>query len=182
MNWESESVLVTGAAGFIGSHLTGKLIELGANVRALIKYNSRGDYGNLKFIDPAIIKEIEIIQANICDEDAVNKVMKEIDYVFHLGALISIPYSYNYPKDVIYTNVLGTLNILQAGLINEPSKIVHTSTSEVYGTAQYVPIDEKHPNQVQSPYAASKLAADKLAESYHRSFDLPITTLRPFNT
>ena len=182
MNLNGKLILITGAGGFIGSHLTERLIKEGANVRAFVTYNSHGDCGNLKFLDKNNFNKIDIIQGDLCDSNCVDKVMKDVDFVYHLGALISIPYSYYNPEGVIKNNILGTLNILQAALNNKSPRIIHTSTSEVYGTAQYVPIDEKHPNQVQSPYAASKLAADKLTESYFRSFDLPITILRPFNT
>lgn len=181
MNWSRQKVLVTGAGGFIGSHLVTRLVELGASVRALIKYNSRNDWGLLEML-PEITQAIEIIHGDLRDAYVVSRAVKEVDVVFHLGAIISIPYSYQNPNEVVETNVMGTLNVLNATRECSVSKLIHTSSSEVYGTAQYVPIDEQHPLQGQSPYSASKIAADKLAESFHASYNLPVGTVRPFNT
>jgi len=175
--------LVTGAGGFIGSHLTEELVRQGEDVRAFVRYNSRDERGLLEDLPQEILRQIEIIPGDLKDPDGVRKAVRGCHKVFHLGALIAIPYSYVHPFDFIQTNVVGTANLLNA-CVGKGSleKIVHTSTSEVYGTAQYIPIDEKHPLQAQSPYAASKIGADKLAESYFLSFNLPIATLRPFNT
>lgn len=175
-------VLVTGAGGFIGSHLTERLLEQGAKVRAFVRYNSRADPGFLKQLDPEILSEIEIVAGDLRDSHAVNRAVEGMDIIFHLGALISIPYSYFHPREVVETNVNGTLNILLACLEMGTPRLIHTSTSEVYGTALRVPIDEDHPLQGQSPYSASKIGADKLAESFYRSYDLPVVTVRPFNT
>ena len=175
-------VLVTGAGGFIGSNLVEELIKSGITVKAFIHYNSSNSWGNLEFLPEDIKKEIEVISGNIQDPFSVNNAIKGQDTVFHLAALIGIPYSYKAPNSYVNTNVIGTLNILQACLDNNIEKIVHTSTSETYGTAIYTPIDEKHPLKAQSPYSASKIGADKLAESYHLSFGLPIAIIRPFNT
>jgi dTDP-glucose 4,6-dehydratase len=176
-------VLVTGAGGFIGSHLTEELVRQGEEVRALVRYNSRDERGLLEDLPQEILRQIEIIPGDLKDPDGVRKAVRGCHKVFHLGALIAIPYSYAHPFDFVQTNVVGTANLLNACLENGAlEKIVHTSTSEVYGTAQYIPIDERHPLQAQSPYAASKIGADKLAESYFLSFNLPIATLRPFNT
>ncbi len=175
-------VLVTGAGGFIGSHLVEALLDKGADVRAFVKYNSRGDWGMLSDLPSESLKSIEVIMGNICDPFFVRKSVQGCDYVFHLAALIGIPYSYVAPADYVMTNVQGTLNVLEACLSEGSTRLVHTSTSETYGTAQYVPIDEKHPMQGQSPYSASKIGADKMAESYYNSFELPVTTVRPFNT
>ena len=179
---KSKNVLVTGAGGFIGSHLTEALLKYAANVRAFVRYNSRNDWGFLEDLPQENKSCIDVIAADLRDFNAVKKETKNIDIVFHLGALIGIPYSLAYPNDAVETNVLGTLNILNASLENNVSKVIHTSTSEVYGTAQYTPIDERHPLSPQSPYAASKIAADKLAESFYRSYGLPVSILRPFNT
>jgi len=176
-------VLVTGAGGFIGSHLTEELVRQGEEVRAFVRYNSRDERGLLEDLPQEILRQIEIIPGDLKDPDGVRKAVRGCHKVFHLGALIAIPYSYVHPFDFVQTNVVGTANLLNACLENGAlEKIVHTSTSEVYGTAQYIPIDERHPLQAQSPYAASKIGADKLAESYFLSFNLPIATLRPFNT
>jgi NAD dependent epimerase/dehydratase len=175
-------VLVTGAGGFIGSHLTEALLELSREVRTFVHYNSRNDWGLLEELPPATKSGIEVIAADLRDYHAVKQATKGVDIVFHLGASIGIPYSLAYPNDVVETNVMGTLNVLRASLENQATKVIHTSTSEVYGTAQYAPIDEKHPLAPQSPYAASKIAADKLAESFFRSYGLPVSILRPFNT
>ena len=176
-------VLVTGAGGFIGSHLTEELIRQGEEVRAFVRYNSRDERGLLEELPKDIQNQIEVIPGDLKDPDGVKKAVKGCHKIFHLGALIAIPYSYIHPFDFIQTNVLGTAHLLNACLEEGTlERFIHTSTSEVYGTAQYIPIDEKHPLQAQSPYAASKIAADKLAESYHLSFGLPIATVRPFNT
>jgi len=182
MDWKRKTVLVTGAGGFIGSHLTEKLVGLGAKVRAFVRYNSRNDWGLIETLPSSIKEKIGVTMGDLRDPETIKSVMEGVDAVFHLGALIAIPYSYIHPREVVETNIMGTLNILNAAKEYKPEKIIHTSTSEVYGTAQYVPIDEKHPLQGQSPYSASKIGADKLAESFYRSYDLPITTLRPFNT
>ena len=180
MNWNGKKVLVTGAGGFIGSHLTERLVELGADVRALVHYNALGSYG---WLDQSPLKDsLDIVAGDIRDRDVVNTTMKDRDVVFHLAALIAIPFSYSAPSSYIHTNIEGTFNVLQAGRDAGIERIVHTSTSEVYGTAQYVPIDEKHPLQGQSPYSASKIGADRIAESFYRSFEVPVVTLRPFNT
>lgn len=178
-----DKVLVTGAGGFIGSHLTEELVRQGEEVRAFIRYNSRDERGLLEDLPGEIQNQIEIVPGDLKDPDGVKKAIKGCTKIFHLGALIAIPYSYVHPFNFIQTNVIGTAHLLNACLENSGvEKIIHTSTSEVYGTAQYIPIDEKHPLQAQSPYAASKIAADKLVESYHLSFGLPIATIRPFNT
>jgi dTDP-glucose 4,6-dehydratase len=176
-------ILVTGAGGFIGSHLTEELIRQGEEVRALVRYNSRDERGLLEELPQDVQNQIEVIPGDLKDPDGVRKAVKRCHKIFHLGALIAIPYSYLHPFDFIQTNVAGTAHLLNACLEEGTlERFVHTSTSEVYGTAQYIPIDEKHPLQAQSPYAASKIAADKLAESYYLSFGLPIATIRPFNT
>jgi len=176
-------ILVTGAGGFIGSHLTEELVRQGEEVRAFVRYNSRDERGLLEDLPREIQNQMEVVPGDLKDPDGVKKALKGCSKVFHLGALIAIPYSYVHPFDFIQTNVIGTANLLNACLETDSiEKIIHTSTSEVYGTARYIPIDEKHPLQAQSPYAASKIAADKLAESYYLSFGLPIATLRPFNT
>jgi NAD dependent epimerase/dehydratase len=180
--WSSKTVLVTGAGGFIASHLVEQLAERGAYVRAFVRYNSRGDPGLLTLLPQEILEHVEIIAGDLRDLAAIKSAMKGASHVFHLGALIAIPYSYIHPAEVVETNVIGTLNVLLAGRELLVERILHTSTSEVYGTALRVPIDESHPLQGQSPYSASKIGADKLAESFYRSFDLPVVTLRPFNT
>jgi NAD dependent epimerase/dehydratase len=182
MDWKGKKVLVTGAGGFIGSHLTERLVALGAKVKAFVRYNSRNDWGLIEILPSHVKEKIEVIMGDLRDSETIGGVMKDVDMVLHLGALIAIPYYYIHPREVVETNIMGTLNILNAAKEYKIKRIIHTSTSEVYGTAQYVPIDEKHPLQGQSPYSASKIGADKLAESFHRSYDLPITTLRPFNT
>lgn len=181
-NWQDTPVLVTGAGGFIASHLVELLVKAGAKVRAFIRYNSRGDVGLLRLLPPDIYAQLEIVSGDLRDVEAMRQAMLGVDTVFHLGALIAIPYSYRHPREVIETNIMGTLNILTAARELNTRRVVHTSTSEVYGTAQYVPIDESHPYQGQSPYAASKIGADKIVESFYRSFDLPAVILRPFNT
>ena len=180
MSLKGKRVLVTGAGGFIGSHLTEKLTLSGANVRAFVHYRGNGSCGWLD--QSPVRKEIEIIAGDVSDRDSVVTAMKGTEIVFHLAALIGIPYSYHAPVSYVRTNIQGTLNVLQAGRDLGIERIVHTSTSEVYGTAKYVPIDEKHPLQGQSPYSATKIGADKLAESFHLSFGLPVVTIRPFNT
>lgn len=182
MDYKNKSVLITGAGGFIGSHLAERLVNLGAEVTAFVRYNSRNDFGLIELLDEEIKARINIIPGDLKDSEAIMKATEGKNIVFHLGAMIAIPYSYIHPRETIETNVLGTLNVLTAAKEMDVEKIVHTSTSEVYGTAQYVPIDEKHPINPQSPYAASKAAADNLAMSYHHSFDLPVSIIRPFNT
>ena len=182
MNWKNRKVLVTGAGGFIGSHLTERLAQEGANVRAFIRYNSRGDEGLLSLLPHKIYDRRQVIAGDLRDVEAVRQAVRDADTVFHLGALIAIPYSYIHPREVVETNVMGTLNVLMAAREYGVRRVVHTSTSEVYGTARYVPIDEKHPLQGQSPYSASKIGADKIVQSFQLSFDLPVATLRPFNT
>jgi dTDP-glucose 4,6-dehydratase len=179
---KDKKVLVTGAGGFIASHLVERLVAEGAHVRAFVRYNSRGDVGLLRQLPAEVFSQIEIIAGDLRDTEAIRESMKEVETVFHLGALIAIPYSYVHPREVIETNVMGTLNVLMAAREFGTQRVIHTSTSEVYGTAQYVPIDEKHPLQGQSPYSASKIGADRIAESYYRSFNIPVVTLRPFNT
>lgn len=175
-------VLVTGADGFIGSHLTEKLIEAGAHVKAFVFYNSFNSWGWLDTLPKQILSEIEVFPGDIRDPNGVREAVKGIDTVFHLAALIAIPFSYHSPDSYVDTNIKGTLNVLQAAREYKTRRILVTSTSEVYGTAKYVPIDENHPFQGQSPYSATKIGADRLAESFFRSFDLPITIVRPFNT
>lgn len=172
--------LVTGADGFIGSHLTEQLLEKGNKVRALVLYNSFNNFGWLEDIPKN--EDLEIITGDIRDPHLCNTITRDIDTVFHLAALIAIPYSYISPDSYVDTNVSGTLNMCQAARENGVRRFIHTSTSEVYGTAQYVPIDEKHPRQPQSPYSASKIGADAIVMSYHNSFKLPVTIARPFNT
>jgi len=176
----SKKVLVTGADGFIGSHLVEMLIGYGAEIRALSYYNSFNSWGWLEEVDG--IDAVDVVSGDIRDPFFCRKITAGIDYIFHLAALIAIPYSYQAPGSYLETNVQGTLNICQAALDNDCQKVLQTSTSEVYGTAQYVPIDEKHPLQPQSPYSASKIGADAVAMSYHHSFGLPLTIVRPFNT
>jgi dTDP-glucose 4,6-dehydratase len=180
--WEGREVLVTGAGGFIASHLVETLVSCGAQVRAFVRYNSRGDPGLLSLLPAEVFNQVELISGDLRDLPAVQGAMRGVSHVFHLGALIAIPYSYVHPAEVVESNVIGTLNVLLAGRDTGVERIIHTSTSEVYGTALRVPIDEGHPLQGQSPYSASKIGADKLAESFYRSFDLPVVTLRPFNT
>jgi NAD dependent epimerase/dehydratase len=182
MNIKNKNVVVTGAGGFIGSHLTEELVHRGANVKAFVHYNSRNNWGLLEMLEKDILEKVEVIAGDITDPFFVKTITKETDVVFHLAALIGIPYSYIAPESYVNVNIKGTLNVLQAGIENNIGKIVHTSTSETYGTAEYTPIDESHPLKGQSPYSASKIGADKLAESYFRSFDLPVATIRPFNT
>ncbi|MDD9269943.1 SDR family NAD(P)-dependent oxidoreductase [Paenibacillus sp. GCM10023248] len=174
--------LVTGAAGFIGSHLVHQLVLEGAKVQAFIRYNSSNSRGFLDTLPTDIQKEIEVIKGDLRDPYAVYRAVKGNDTIFHLGALIAIPYSYLHPNDVVQTNVVGTLNIAQAALELGASRLIHTSTSEVYGSARYVPMDETHPLQGQSPYSASKIGADKIIESFYCSYALPAVTVRPFNS
>jgi len=178
----SKKVLVTGADGFIGSHLAEYLLEKGYEVKAFVLYNSFNSYGWLDTLPKEKLKEIEFFSGNVCDPNGVRTAMEGIDTVFHLAALIAIPYSYHSPDSYVDANIRGTLNILQAARQLNTQRVLVTSTSEVYGTAQYVPIDEKHPFQGQSPYSATKIGADRLAESFYRSFEMPITIVRPFNT
>jgi NAD dependent epimerase/dehydratase len=175
-------VLVTGAGGFIGSHVTELLLAEGYDVRALVRYNSRNDRGHLQEVPEGLQQRLEIVPGDVTDPFSVRELVAGCDTVLHLAALIGIPYSYVAPASYVATNVSGTLNVLEACRQARTRRVIVTSTSEVYGTALYTPIDEKHPLQGQSPYSASKIAADKIAESYFRSFDLPIVTLRPFNT
>ncbi len=178
--WQGKKVLVTGAGGFIGSHLVESLLAQGALVRAFIRYTSRNEAGFLQNVSG--IPELEILAGDLTDESAVDGAVEGMEIVFHLGALISIPYSYQHPRQVVTSNVIGTLNVLMACRRHGTQRLVHTSTSEVYGTARHVPIDEEHPLQGQSPYSASKIGADKLVESFHCAYDLPAVTVRPFNT
>jgi len=182
MNWQGKKVLVTGAGGFIGSHLVERLVGLGAEVKGFVRYNSRNDQGLIELLPPQTRQLIELVKGDLRDVEAVRYSMRKMDVVFHLAALIAIPYSYLNPREVVETNIMGTLNVLNTARDCGVEKIIHTSTSEVYGTAQYVPIDEKHPLQGQSPYSASKVGADMLAGSFHRSYDMPIAIIRPFNT
>jgi len=179
-DWTGRRVLVTGAGGFIGSHLVERLVDLGANVRALVEYNSLGSWG---WLDESPARgDIEVVLGDVRDRDSMVVAAATRDVVFHLAALIAIPWSYDAPAAYVETNVVGTLNLLRAAQQAGVERVVHTSTSEVYGTARYAPIDEAHPLQAQSPYAASKIGADKIAEAFHLSFGLPVATLRPFNT
>jgi NAD dependent epimerase/dehydratase len=174
-------MLITGAGGFIGSHLCEDLVRAGSKVRALVRYNSANSHGLLHQLPKEIYQNMEVIAGDVRDPFAVRSAVRGCRVVYHLAALIGIPYSYHAPQSYVETNVVGTLNVLQACLEEEVDRLIHTSTSEVYGTAQYTPIDENHPLQGQSPYSASKIAADKMAESYYRSFGLPVVTIRPFN-
>ena len=182
MNLKGKKVLVTGAEGFIGSHLTERLVELGAEVTALVQYNSFNNWGWIDSFDKNVLDSIKVETGDIRELDGMNRIVKGNEVVFHLAALIAIPYSYLSPMAYVRTNVEGTTNVLEACRNHGVEKIMHTSTSETYGTALYVPIDEKHPMQGQSPYSASKIGADMIAESFYRSFNMPIATVRPFNT
>ncbi len=180
MKLENKNILITGADGFIGSHLTEMLVKAGGKVKALSQYNSFNNWGWLEDINCK--SDVEVLCGDVRDPHYMKHITKNIDVVFHLAALIAIPYSYVAPDSYIDTNIKGTLNVCQAALDNNVEKVLVTSTSEVYGTAQYIPIDEKHPLQPQSPYSATKISADAIAESFYRTFDLPVTTVRPFNT
>ena len=182
MKIERKKTLVTGAGGFIGSHLVEALVRMGAKVSVFVRYNSRGDLGLLERLPGEIKQEIEVFAGDLKDPEALRQPARGCELVFHLGSLIAIPYSYINPMDFVQTNIVGTANLLNTCLGDNVEKIVHTSTSEVYGTAVYCPMDEKHPLQAQSPYSATKIAADKLTESYHRAFRLPVAIARPFNT
>lgn len=175
-------LLVTGADGFIGSHLVEELVKRGYQVKAFVYYNSFNTWGWLDTLPTEIMKNVEVFQGDIRDPNGVEEALKGVDAVFHLAALIAIPFSYHSPDTYVDTNIKGTLNVLQAARKHNIGRVIVTSTSEVYGTAQYVPIDEKHPFQGQSPYSATKIGADRLAESFNRSFGLPVTIARPFNT
>lgn len=176
------SVLVTGAGGFIGGHLVSRLVREGASVRALVRYNSRNERGTLDWLEPEEVAGVEVVLGELRDVESVRAAVAGVEVVFHLGAQIAIPYSYVNPRDFFEVNVLGSLNVAQAARDAGVARVVHTSTSEVYGSARTVPITEDHPLEPQSPYAASKLGADKLMDSFHRAFELPVTVLRPFNT
>jgi len=180
VNWQGKRVLVTGAGGFIGSHLVERLVELGAHTRGLVHYRAEGAWGWLDH--SPCKKDIEVVAGDLMDRDSVVRAMHNRDLVFHLGALIAIPYSYEAPLSFIRTNVEGTLNVLHAVGHYGVERVIHTSTSEVYGTAREIPIGEQHPLQAQSPYAASKIAADKMVEAFQLSFGTPVVTVRPFNT
>jgi dTDP-glucose 4,6-dehydratase len=180
MNWNGRTVLVTGAGGFIGSHLAERLVREGASVRAFVHYNGQGTRGWLD--RSALSEDMEFIAGDITDYDSVASASAGCEWVFHLAALIAIPYSYVAPQSFVRTNIDGTLNVLRASRAQSGTRVIHTSTSEVYGTAQYVPIDENHPLQPQSPYSASKISADMMAKSFHLSFGVPVTIGRPFNT
>lgn len=180
--WDGKKVLVTGAGGFIGSHLTERLFELGAKIRAFVRYTSRADDGFIKYFSDDLRKNMDIVYGDIRELETVVKAMDGVDIIFNLAALVGIPYSYIHPQEVIEANTIGTLNVLMAARDVGIEKLVQTSTSEVYGTARYVPINEDHPKQPQSPYSASKIAADAIALSFYHSFDLPVAVIRPFNT
>jgi dTDP-glucose 4,6-dehydratase len=180
MSLRNAKVLVTGAGGFIGSHLTERLVREGARVRAFVHYRGNGSWG---WLDSSPVRsELEVIAGDIADRDVVSRAVRGMEIVFHLAALIGIPYSYTAPASYLRANAEGTMNLLQASQDTGVSRVIHTSTSEVYGTARHVPITENHPLQGQSPYSASKIAADKMAEAFHLSFGTPVVTLRPFNT
>tara|TARA_B110000858_G_C17791507_1_gene470155 strand:- start:1542 stop:2534 length:993 start_codon:yes stop_codon:yes gene_type:complete len=180
LDLSNKKILVTGAAGFIGSHLCSQMLDMGFDVTAVTHYNSTSSNGNLDFLDPKKKDKLKIIKGNVEDPYFIDNSLKGIDIVFHLAALIGIPYSYVAPMSYVKTNIEGTLNILESCKKNN-IKMIHTSTSENYGTAMYTPIDEKHPLQGQSPYSASKISADKIVESYYNSFDMDVVTIRPFN-
>ena len=182
MNLSGKKILVTGSDGFIGSHLTETLVRMGCSVRAVVYYNSFNSWGWLDESPEEIKKELDVFAGDVRDPYGMKKAMQGCDLVFHLAALIAIPYSYHSPDTYVDTNIKGTLNILQAAQELGVEKVIHTSTSEVYGTARYVPIDEKHPLQGQSPYSATKIGADQIALSFYRSFNTPVSIIRPFNT
>ena len=181
-SWNGCKVLVTGAAGFIGSHLVEALVRSGADVRAFVRYNSRNDYGWLEELDPSVYDEVDVFRGDLANPEAVTGSVEGREKVLHLGALIPIPYSYRHPREFVSANVVGTLNVLEASRRADVVRVVQVSTSEVYGTPLAVPIAETAPLNAQSPYAASKIGADQLASSYHASFDLPVVVARPFNT
>jgi len=182
MDWSGKKVLVTGSGGFIGSHLVERLVADGADVRAFVRYNSRSDFGMLEQLPKDVVEKLDVYPGDLKDSDAVRAAAKDMEIIFHLASLIAIPYSYIHPRETIENNVLGALNIMTAARDLDVQKVVHTSTSEVFGTAQYVPIDEKHPLNPQSPYAASKASADHIVQSFHLTYGVKATTLRPFNT
>ena len=182
VDWTGKQVLVTGAGGFIGSHLAETLVRRGAKVRVLIRYNSAGRRGHLESLPDDVADAIEVVASTVEDPSAVRRAVAGCDTVWHLAALIGIPYSYVAPRHYVATNIEGTVNVLEACLERGVRRLVHTSTSETYGTAIFSPITEDHPLQGQSPYSASKIAADQMALAWHRSFELPVTVLRPFNT
>lgn len=182
MSFDGRQVLVTGAGGFIGSHLVEELVGSGARVRAFVRYTSRTDLGNLQMVPAETLASVEVVAGDLRDADAVAAATQGCDAVLHLGALIAIPYSYVHPREVVEVNVMGSLNVFEAARRHQVRRVVHVSTSEVYGTARSVPIDESHRLQGQSPYSASKIGADRVAESYWRAFGVPIVTVRPFNT
>jgi NAD dependent epimerase/dehydratase len=182
MNWSSKRVLVTGAGGFIGSHLAARLVELGARVRAVVRYNSRNDWGLLEVLPASIKSNLDVRPGDLTDPFWTLSTAAGCEIIFHLAALIAIPYSYTAPQQFLAVNGAGTLNLLEAARAHGVERFIHTSTSETYGTARYTPMDENHPLTGQSPYAASKIAADKLVESYHLSFGVPAAIIRPFNT
>ncbi|MCB1099198.1 MAG: GDP-mannose 4,6-dehydratase [Verrucomicrobiae bacterium] len=182
MRLSKSKVTVTGADGFIGSHLTEALVAMGCRVKALAYYNSFNSWGWLDALPGSVLDNVEVVSGDIRDRGSVAKVLEGSDCVFHLAALIGIPYSYYSPESYVDTNIHGTLNVLEVARAGACGRVLVTSTSEVYGTAQYVPIDESHPFQGQSPYSATKIGADRIAESYYRSFELPVTIVRPFNT
>lgn len=180
--WRGKRVLVTGAGGFIGSHLVERLVDLGANVRALVKYSASGSHGLLELLPVLAREKVEVISGDLLHPETADIAVADTEIVFHLAAIIAIPFSYVRPEQVFENNTRSTLNLLQACRGAQVQRLVHTSSSEVYGTAQQIPITETHPLEAQSPYAASKIAADKLVQSFHLSYDLPTVTLRPFNT
>jgi len=181
-NWKGKKVLVTGAGGFMGSHLTESLVKKGARVTAFVRYNSRNDPGCIKMVSQEIKDSMRIVYGDLRELETLRKAMKGNSVIFNLAALVGIPYSYIHPNEVVETNTIGTLNVLTAARVEGIEKFVQTSTSEVYGSARYIPIDEKHPKQPQSPYSASKIASDAIALSYYYAFNLPVTIIRPFNT
>ncbi|RJP52187.1 MAG: SDR family NAD(P)-dependent oxidoreductase [Anaerolineaceae bacterium] len=182
MDWKNQTVLVTGAGGFIGSQLVEALLSEGARVRAFVRYNSRADPGLLRLLPAELSERLEVISGDVRDMQTIYAAVRDCELVYHLGALISIPYSYRHPAEVASVNFMGTLNLLMACRELGTARLVHTSTSEVYGSARRVPIDEEHPLQGQSPYSASKIGADKMAESFYCAYNLPVVTVRPFNT
>ena len=182
MNWKDQKVLVTGASGFIGSHLVEHLVNLGAKTTILLEYTPYNDLGSLKFLPQNIFSEIEQVPGDLRDPEVMKKITQKKDVIFHLAALISVPYSFQNPREVFEVNALGTLNILLAARDAKVEKIITTSTSEVYGTAIYAPINEEHPLQAQSLYSASKISADKIAESFYKTYNMPVAVIRPFNT